>query len=189
MSLNIFKEKILFSRVKNKDRKAFIEAYDLYTDEIFRFVFFKVGSREEAEDITSSVFLKTWNHIQNNTVTDSKTLRALIYKIARNTVIDYYRENSKKNVLTEDEFIENDIEDERQDILKNAEVLSDMSIVEQGLSELKDEYREVIILRFVEELSISEIADVLKKTKGNVRILTFRALKALKDLISSKYKK
>src|SRR3989344_9681852 len=107
MSLNIFKEKILFSRVKNKDRKAFIEAYDLYADEIFRFVFFKVGSKEEAEDVTFSVFLKTWNHIQNNTVTDSKTLRALIYKIARNAVIDYYRENSKKNVLTEDEFVEN----------------------------------------------------------------------------------
>lgn len=189
MSLNIFKEKILYSRVKNKDRKAFAEAYDLYIDEIFRFVFFKIGNKEEAEDITSSVFLKTWNHIQNNSITDSKTLRALIYKIARNSVIDHYRENSRKNILAEDEFVENDIEDERQDILKKTEVLSDMSIVERGLSELKDEYREVIVLRFIEELSISEIADILDKSKGNIRILTFRALKALKDLIGSKYKK
>lgn len=188
MQIGNLKEKILFARLKNRDRQAFIKAYDLYIEPIYRFIYFKVGGKEEAQDLTSAVFLKTWNYIQNNSLKDRKTLKALIYKIARTTVIDFYRENSvKKNILIGDETVaEIDLIDERQDLVKKTELDSDISLIEKKLPELKDEYREIIILRFIEELSISEIAEILDKSKGNIRILTYRALKALRELLESK---
>ena len=65
------------------------------------------------------------------------------------------------------------------------ELKTDLLVLETKLPELKDEYREVIILRFVNELSIKEVAEILDKSKGNTRVLIFRALKALKELLEN----
>ncbi len=182
MQLENIKEKILLARLKNKDKEAFIRAYDLYLNQIYRFIYFKVGDKEEAQDLTSAVFLKAWNYIQNNNLKDEKSLRALFYKIARNSVIDYYRENSSKYSLASIEN-ETEISDEKKNVIEEIDVAIDFSLVEKKLSELKDEYREIIILRYIEEMSVTEIAEILNKTKGNIRILCFRALKALQDLM------
>jgi len=185
--MNIFKEKILFSRLKNKDKEAFVRAYDLYVDNIYRFIYFKVGNKEEAQDLSSVVFLKAWNHIQTNSLKDFKTLESFLYKIARNAIIDHYRENCKINITSIDnENNEVDVIDETQDLAKTTETAFEFSLVEKKLVGLKDEYREIIILRFIEELSISEIAKILSKSKGNIRILTYRALKALRELMEQK---
>ncbi len=182
------KETILFARIKSKDRKAFIKAYDLYVDQIYRFVFFKVKSKEEAEDLTSETFLKAWNYIQENNIKEYKTLKALFYKIARNTVIDYYRKKNGDNDVSLDQDVQEekraiDIKDEKEDVHKKIETAIEIELVKKKLLELKEEYREVIILRYIEEFSISEIAKILDKSKGNVRVLIHRALKALKDLL------
>lgn len=176
---------MLFSRLKSKDEEAFIEAYDLYTDKIFRFVYFKIGNIEEAQDLTSLIFLKAWNYIRSNAISDYKTLKSLIYKIARNSIVDYYREKSARAVTTmsgEGEELENKI-DEDQDLLKRAELTFDLAVVEKKLMELKDEYREIIVLRFIEEFSIKEIAKILDKSNVNTRVLIYRALKALKKIM------
>lgn len=183
MKVNRLEDKILFSRLKSKDKQAFIKIYDLYTDQIYRFVFFKIGNKEEAEDLASAVFLKTWSYIQEGNLINYKTLRSLIYKIARNLIIDHYRKVSRQDYVTIDNP-DNKIElvDEKQDINKQAELTSDFVSIEAKLTQLKDEYREVIVLRFINELSISEIADILDKSKSNVRVLVFRALKSLREL-------
>lgn len=180
-----FKEKILFSRLKQKDKEAFAKAYDLYLDQIHRFIYFKVGNREVAEDLTSAVFLKTWNYIQDGDLEKHKTIKPLVYKIARTTIIDHYRKKNQENSLAVDSqeaFF--DIVDKGQDILKQAKISSDISMVTERLLELKDEYREIIIMRYIDELTIKEIAKVLDKSRGNIRVLTFRALKALKELVN-----
>jgi RNA polymerase sigma-70 factor (ECF subfamily) len=182
---NPFKNRILLAKLKAKDDQAFIEAYDLYVDKIYRFVFYKVSSAEDAQDLTSAVFLKAWDHIRENSLTDHKTLPALFYKIARNTVIDHYRKTAKEqaNVALSDPENDIDLPDENQDPAARFALASDLAAVNEKLAELKDEYREAIILRYMDELSISEIAEILDKSKGNVRILIFRALKALRELL------
>jgi RNA polymerase sigma-70 factor (ECF subfamily) len=172
----------------DKKKAVFINCYDKYVDQVYRFIYFKIGNVEEAQDLTSATFLKTWNYIKSNKVKD-KLLRALIYKIARNTVIDFYRSKnfgtgSSAAVDSLDRAI--NIADEKQDIVRQMELASDMALVEKKLMELKDEYREIIVLRFIEELSISEIANILEKTKGNVRVLAYRALKALREILDSR---
>ena len=183
------KEKNLLKKIKNKDKKAFIKAYDLYVDQIYRYIFFRVSSSDDASDLSSEVFLKTWNYILDNSLKNEKTLRALIYKIAKTSIIDFYRKQSNvQNITINGEDNKIDIPDTKQNINKQAEINSDFNnIIENKLAELKNEYREIIILRFINELSIGEIADIINKTKGNVRVLIHRSLKALRELMDDDY--
>lgn len=190
-----FQEKLLFSRLKYKDKEAFIRVYDLYADKIYRFVYFKVGNSEEAQDLTSAAFLKAWNYVLENKIRDHNSLKSLLYTIARHAVIDHYRKSNFSEPLDRIENFNNkegsgkrEIADQKQNIARQMEISSDIETVRRKILELKDEYREVIILRFINELSIREIAEVLDKSKGNVRVLLHRALKSLKDLISEEEK-
>ena len=159
----------------------------MYLEDIYRFVYFKVGNKEDAEDLTSAVFLKTWDYIQNNSLKDYKTLKSLFYKIARNSVIDHYRKKSQQQSVSLDCDIKTmETAYDKQDLAKRVELADDLRIVEKTMLELKDEYREVIILKYINELSISEIAKILDKSKGNVRVLIFRALNALRELAGKK---
>ena len=154
-----FEDTILYSRIKKRDK-------------------------EVAEDITSQTFLKSWGHIQNNSLDDFKTLRALFYRVARNAVIDHYRQQSKEqNISLDQSESEIDIVDEAQDPIADLEKLENKVVIQKYLDKLKDEYREVLVLRYLNEMSITEIAEILNKNKGNVRVLSYRALKALREMI------
>jgi RNA polymerase sigma-70 factor (ECF subfamily) len=177
---NPLAEKILFLRVKNKDHEAYGQFYDLYVDRIYRFIFFKINSEDDAKDLTSEVFLKTWQYIKDNR--NVKNLNAFIYMVARNSVIDFYRSRSKKQE-TEELIGEshNNISDDSLLLQKMKEF--EVADLLKALNTLKDEYREIIILRYLDELSVKEIALVLKKSPGAVRILVYRALNALKKSV------
>lgn len=187
--MNKFKEKILLFKAKNKDPEAYGEIYDLYVEKIYRFIFFKVSSVQEAEDLTSDVFLKSWQYIINKEKEESiENLNAFLYKVARNAVIDYYRKRSKDAVKEADfEYdIVKDIRDEKADLEEKAIIASDMREIENALKELKEEYRELLILKYLNELSISEIAQILEKSTGTVRVTLFRATKTLKNVLEKK---
>lgn len=174
------KEKFLIYQVRqNKDAESYGQLYDIYVDRIFRFVFFKVSTQEIAEDITSEVFLKTWEYI-NKTNRKIGNLNALLYRVARNAVIDHYRVKSKDFVGTDEDHMER-IKDDR-DLEAEVSVKLEIKSIEKHLEKLKDDHREVIILKYIEEFSITEIAEILDKSKGNVRVILHRALSALKDI-------
>lgn len=190
MKPRLLNDKILYLRLQDKDKEAFVKAYDLYLDSIYRFIFFKVGSKEEAEDLTSSVFLKTWDYIQTNKLKEFKTLKALLYKVARNTVIDYYRKQNQRQEISLDQGEDAiDVIDEKANLVSEVELSFDFKSLEEKLNELKDEYREIILLKYVDELSIAEIASVLNKSQGNVRVQIFRAVNALKKITAPAAKK
>lgn len=185
MSANIvkkFRNKKTFDRLKKRDKDVFTIVYDENVADIYRFVYYKIGSIEEAKDLTSVVFLKTWNHIQNNTLENAKTLRALLYKVARNVIIDHYRDKSNKIVSLDDERNPIDIaaDNEEESRLDDAQ---DLKLIRLKLPLLKEEYREIIIMRFINDLTLEEIADITKKSRGNIRVIIHRALTALRELI------
>ncbi len=179
-----FKDKQALSRLKSRDKEAFIAVYDAHVKDIHRFVYFKIGNKEEANDLTSMIFLKAWNHIQNKTLEDAKTLRALLYKIARTSIIDYYRETGNKLVASLDDE-ENKIEvvDNTINPQERLDQESDLDLIKSKLPLLKEEYREVIVMKFINDLTLEEIAEISGKTKGNVRVLLHRALNALRELV------
>jgi RNA polymerase sigma-70 factor (ECF subfamily) len=177
--LKQFKESNLSSRSLKKDKQAFIEIYNLYVDDIYRFIYFKVGHREEAQDISSDVFLKAWDYIVLNKVDKSKNLKALFYKIARNTVVDYYR--SKRDTSPLDSLENTDLNDIKQDPQAITEIKHEYERILKLLNNIKEEYKEVIILKHINELSWDEISQALGKSKGSLRVLLHRATKALEE--------
>ena len=184
MSAKRIKDKILYLRLKQKDKDAFVKAYDSYIDDIYRFIYFKVGNKEDAEDITSQVFLKSWDYIQNNNLLEYKTIKPFFYRVARNIIIDHYRDKSdKENISINNEENRIDIIDEKIDLNKEVDLKNDIKNLQEAMRELKNEYREVLLLRYINELSVKEIAEILEKSKGNVRVLIYRAIKALKNIV------
>ncbi len=171
------------------DKAAFGRLYDLYVKPIYRFVYLKVNSREEAEDLTSETFLKAWDYISKPENSQKiRNARAFFYQVASNLVIDFYRKKALIP-LSLDAISENsDIKDEKELIG------SDKMIKEAEMGELKRAFRNIphnysdtIIWYYLEDLKISEIAEVLKKSEGTVRVLIHRALKALKKELEKKH--
>lgn len=168
-------------RAQKGDVEAFEKIYDFYVPKIFRFVFLKIGEKELAEDITSETFIKFWKYIQGN-VLHKESAEPILYKIARNMVIDFYR---KKEIITESldaEKIEV-ISDKSMNYLERMINREEIEEMMQSLRQIRDEYQEIIILRFVEDLTIQEISQITGKSEGSVRVLSHRALKALENVM------
>ena len=179
-----FKDKQLLQQLKSQDKEAFTKVYDAYVKDVYRFVYFKIGKEEDARDLTSMIFLKAWNYIQTNTLSDSKTLRALVYKIARTSISDHYRESGNKlEVSLDDENHPVDVVDDQQNMAADFDQTSNLALIYKQLPLLKEEYREIIVLRFVNDLSLEEIAEVTGKGRGNVRVILHRAIAALKEMV------
>ncbi len=186
-ALKNFNEKKLLYRVRvHKDTEAFGELYDRYISKIYRFVYLKVSHREEAEDIVSEVFLKAWNYlidVQRETDTEIKSFSGLIYTIARTSLVDFFRARSKRKECTI-ETLENVAHD--GDIREKTQREQEIEVVLKHLKKMKREYQEIIVLKYIEELSTAEIARILDKSLVVVRVTVHRALKILKKLLEEK---
>lgn len=179
------KEKFLLFRIRaKKDPEAFGQIYDAYVEPIYRFIYFKVSSAEQAEDLTSETFLKAWQYLKEKK--DVPHLQALLYSVARSVVIDHYRAAAAERgdqPLDEDQASE--LTDEASEkLLRDVETKFDTTLVIEKLRRLKDEYREVIVMKYLDELGTHEIAKALGKSSANVRVILHRATKALADVIS-----
>lgn len=176
---NRFNERILLYRVRRGDAEAFSPLYDAYIDKIYRFVYLKVATAQDAEDISAETFLKVWQYVRDGK--SVKHFQALLYTTARNLVIDFYRKRGTGTVESIDET-EVVIAD-RVDLTleEKMSLKSDLNRVEKYLRQIKDAYREVIIMHFLNELSVKEIATILESTPGAVRVLLHRGVKALKS--------
>ncbi len=155
-------------------QKKFGNLYDKHVDEIYRFIFLKVSTREIAQDITAETFRKGWQVFKKNPKIDNP--RAYLYKIARNLVIDHYR--TKKQHITDQEII-NELEDHSKNLQEKASEAKDMAQVKEAMEKLKDSYQDIIIYKYLEEMSNSEIARIMDKSEGAVRVTAHRAINAL----------
>jgi RNA polymerase sigma-70 factor, ECF subfamily len=159
-------------------RQEFESLFELYAKAIFRFLYFKVSDYELAQDMTEDTFLRVWKKLKNGETIGNP--KALGYKIANGLAVDHYRKASKSNLVSLDEI------DER--MLPHTDDLDDRLDREQAmqhvyarLRDVKPEYREVILLYYIEELSVAEIAEILHKKENAVRVTIHRALQSLKE--------
>lgn len=174
--------KILIRKIKKGDKEAFGEIYELFAERIFRYIYFKVGKREEAEDLTQQVFVRVWESLDDFKFRKNP-FSSWVYRIAHNLVVDFYRK--QKDVLS----LNDDIKIEIADSLDLDERLYYKEEVKKILSlinRLPQEQKDILILRFVDDLSYGEIARIMKKSPLTLRVLQHRALKKLKELIGSR---
>lgn len=181
MPATIAEKKLVYQVIKNRDPKAFAALYDLYVAKIYRFIFFKVSKQEEAEDLTSEVFLKTWQYLAEKQDREVKSFSGLVYQIARNALVDWYRLRAHRAESPLDLAPEIVVEERA---FADFDTHHDATQVLKVLRQLKQEYQEIILLRYIEELSIKEIALILKKTPVAVRVTLHRALGVLKKSLS-----
>lgn len=184
------KEKYLLLQLRtSQNPEVYGKLYDIYVEQIYRFIYFKVSSKEEAEDLTAEVFLKTWQYIREMGADAIDNLQAFLYQTARNTVIDFYRTRGARLISqderseTSDDQLKMDLADEKQDVLQKVQLASDVEEVKKALQNLKEEYREVVVLRFIEEMSVAETAEILGKSRGAVRVLLHRAIGELRGMV------
>ncbi len=178
--MNAFKkirESLLLERLKNGDQDAFSQVYDQYVDHIYRYIFFKVSDQHLAEDLTSNTFLKCWEYIRDEQKMIDN-IRAFLYRVARNLVIDHYRTRTDTTDLTTVAGLDD------QQLPLPDELISisqDSKILIKDLAKLPDDYNDIITLRYIEEYSVKEISNLLGKTENNVRVTLHRAIQALKN--------
>lgn len=172
-------EKNIIERAIKGEAEAFGLLYDKYQPQIYRFIYLKVSHREEAEDLTHQVFLKSWEKIDEYKSKEFP-FSAWLYKIARNLIIDYYR--LKKNNISIDEIIESKIDDP---VASTIEKKLDAEKIKKAISRLNPKYQDVIILRFIEEFSLKETALILNKTEISIKMLQHRAIKNLKKILQN----
>ena len=183
---NIVDRYLLFRLRTKLDPEAFARLYDRYVEAIYRFAILKLSSKEEAEDVTSEVFTRAWQYVQERH--DVINFRALLYRIARNLIADRFRkveptvsldsvtfDPSATSSLTEGRLEPGDGGRAKAVI----EAQADAALVLDKLQRLKEDHRDVLTLRLVDGLPFSVIADILEKPVGTVRVIYHRALKAL----------
>jgi RNA polymerase sigma-70 factor (ECF subfamily) len=173
-------ERQLVLRASKRDRQAFATLYDMFADKIYRYIYYKVGNKPDAEDLTSQVFMKSWQAIAGYQWTD-RPFVAWLYRIAHNLVVDHFRTHRDASPLDEMVTIETGDpgpEAKLEDCLTQ-------ETVRNALTRLTHDQQQVVILRFLEGYSTAEVAAIMGKQEGAVRTLQHRALAGLKQVFQN----
>ncbi len=168
----------LIARAQQGDTFAFEKIYNEFFPAIYRYTAFR-APEDVAEDLVADVFVKAWEKLHQYKRHRGVPFAAWLFRIARYTVIDSYRQHEAFSEVSE-ELMDPDMLNRADASVRTKEVLH---IVRKALSELPKRYREVLMLSYIADLSHEEVARVLRLTEGAVRVLKFRALKKLSSLL------
>ena len=171
-------EAMLVQRAIGHDAEAFGRLYDMHVDRVYRHIYYRVGNEADAEDLTHQVFLKAWQAIDRYKKMASPFV-AWLMTISHNLVVDFYR-TRKDRAYLEAEVLADDsaLNPERA-----AEASFEQQRLRRAILQLGGDEQQVVILRFMEGFEFAEIASLLKKKEGNVRVILHRALVKLHNIL------
>lgn len=185
------KHHIMSSNKSGKElERTLLDAYEKYSNSVFKFILFKINNRERSLEILQEVFMKTWIHMSNNDQIEN--IRAFLYKVAGNLVIDEYRKRNRMEYKTEslDKLHEDGFEpsqsvDVSDSFIDRMDGLQVMELVR----DLPEMYANVLFMKYTEELSISEIAESAGVSENVVSVRLNRAMSKLRNVLDIKLKK
>lgn len=172
----------LVERARDGDQHAFAQLYDRYVDQVYGYVRRRVGNREVAEDLTGDVFLRAWRRF-DRFQWQGVDLGAWLTTIARNRVHDHFKSARFRLERSVDDVGDRDEGPRIDQPERVAEARELARSLASALEQLKDDHREVIELRFVHDMSVTETAAVLGRTVGATKALQYRALRALAQIV------
>ena len=167
----------LVERAASGNSEAFGKLYYIYVEKIYRYVFYQVRDKMTAEDITADVFMKALDKIQS-CKGRGLTFSSWLYRIAHNLTVDNFR-MAKRNLPIEVEMVTN-LDDPKQEVGKNLE----RQELFAAISQLPQNQRWLIILKFIEDMDNREIGQIMGKSQVAVRLLQLRAMTALRKGLS-----
>jgi RNA polymerase sigma-70 factor (ECF subfamily) len=174
----------LVERAQAGEAEAFGLIYDRYMDTVFRFIYFRVGNRQLAEDLTSDTFLRALKRIGSFTW-QGRDLGAWLVTIARNLVADHFKSGRYRLEITTGDVLDADKEDRGPEGTPETAVVDHITNVTllTAVKQLNPEQQECIVLRFLQGFSVAETAQAMGKNEGAIKALQYRAVRALARLL------
>jgi len=183
-STDLQQEKLLIEAAQ-QDSEQFMHLYDKYFDQIYRYIYRRVGGNPDvAHDIGSQTFLDALDNLKSYTF-QGYPFSSWLYKIAHNNVIKWYRKTSKHQIVPLDEAY--NLSDKTQDTKEEADGVLAQEQISEMMQKLDEDEQEILRLKFFEGLSNIEIADIMELSVSNIGVKVFRTLKKAKGLLPTKH--
>ncbi|MBI2010808.1 MAG: RNA polymerase sigma factor [Candidatus Colwellbacteria bacterium] len=167
---------------KEGEREKFLEAYDAWADAIFRHCYFRVSDKELAKDLVQETYSRAWAYLADGGVVEN--FRAFLYRIANNLIIDNSR---KKKALSLDALMDEGFAPAANPTNSEAAIMGHDAL--RLVRSLDEKYREVIIMRYIDDLTPKEIAAVLEEKENVISVRLHRGLKKVKVLLEAEAQK
>jgi len=182
------REEIALIDAARTDPAAYGKLYSRYVEKIYNYIFYRTGSAKDAEDLTGKVFIKAMNNIKNYKHM-GLPFSAWLYRIAHNLVANYHRDRSRKTEISL-EFVpgeslpQAELQPESH-VVRNQEVEDLLGYIH----DLADNRQELLILKFVDQLSNIEIGKIMRKSEGAIKSLYHRTLLELREKMNEEIKR
>lgn len=173
-------QRALLERAGRADPDALGQIYDQYVDRIYAYIYHRVGQAEQAEDLTGQVFMRMLEAIRAGQGWKT-SFSGWLYRIAHNLVIDFYRRRGRASFVDIDEAPP--IVATRDEPARQVQAKLDREDLRAALNQLTEEQAQVITLRFLEGLSIAEVAAIMGKNESAIKALQYRAVLALRRIM------
>ena len=181
--LNSEPDEVLAIRARN-DRDAFGILYERHVRRIYNYVYYRTGTVADAEDLTARVFFQAMNNLHRYQV-QGVPFSAWLFRIAHNLVANWHRDTGRHRATPIDGLSEVPADSIGPD--DSAEAAEERHELREAVRRLQPDRQQLLILKFVEQLSNEEIATVMGRTEGAVKALLHRTVKSLRDeMISNK---
>jgi len=178
-SIETLDDSTLIRRARQRDSAAFGVLYERYADRVYRYIAYRTSNTAVAEDLTSEVFLNAWRSIERYE-DRGYAFSTWLLRLAHNEVTDYYRTNHNDASLPETDIHSSSLPDPGQFVELQVEQVALL----RALKQLPDEWRQIILLRFVEGTPFEDVAMIIGKTSGACRVIQHRALARLRELLA-----
>ena len=176
-----------FDKLDLRSEEVFINLYDYFAPKLLKHAYIRLSSNEEAKDVVAQIFMKTWEYLreQQSLKRPIKNVRAFLYRLTNNQIIDLYRKKSKTEVSLENLEFLNTVFVDTSSILES-QYQFDAENVMKVAGLLRGDYKKILIWRYLDELNIGEISEILGKSKGAVSVMLYRALRDLKRILKER---
>lgn len=173
-------QQALLERAGRADPQALGQVYDQYVNRIYSYIYHRVGQAEQAEDLTGQVFMRMLEAVRTGQGWKT-SFSGWLYRIAHNLVIDFYRRRGRASFVDIDEAPP--IIATEDDPSRRVQATLDREDLRAALGQLTEEQAQVITLRFLDDLSIAEVAAIMGKNEGAIKALQYRAVLALRRIM------
>ncbi|MDE2854143.1 MAG: sigma-70 family RNA polymerase sigma factor [Chloroflexota bacterium] len=161
-----------------EDMDAFGELYERYLPKIYSYVFYRTGNAHDAEDLTAKVFFRALSHIATY-VEKGVPFQAWLYRIAHNLVANWHRDQGRRKIIALDEYVVHSLKSEAPD--RVTEEREEQNQLLQAVRRLPEDRQQLLLLKFVEQMSNAEIGAIMGRTEGAIKSLYHRTLLALRE--------
>jgi len=170
-------------RRARQDANAFGELYQRYVGKIYSYVYYRTGNAHDAEDLTSRVFHRALIHIETY-IERGVPFSAWLYRIAHNLVANWHRDQARRKVIPLDEFVAVGLRSELPEGI--AEQNEENETLVAAIRRMPEERQQLLLLKFVDKLSNTEIGGIMDRSEGAIKSLYHRTLEALRDDLTAR---